>query len=114
LLGPSSCRFQVLELGGDGVENISTEGLQTITALAMFTGALTAIVNPSPERLEYARARARKLIEPQYSDADAHYSQRHRIDLQKLEPIVVAPPSPANTRPLSEHAGLEVHTGYLG
>lgn len=114
LLGPSSCRFQVLELGGEGVENISTEGLQTITALAMFTGALTAIVNPAPERLAYARARARKEIEPQYSDVDAQYSQRHSIALDALEPIVVAPPSPANTRLLSEHAGLEVQTGYLG
>lgn len=114
LLGPSFCRFQVLELGGEGIENISTEGLQTITGLAMFTGALTAIINPSPERLAYALTRARKQIEPQYSDADAVYAQRHRISLDTLEPIVVAPPSPANTRLLSEHAGLEVHTGYLG
>ncbi len=114
LLGPSSCRFEVLELGGDGLESISTEGIQTITALAMFTGALTAIVNPSPERLAYARARARKDIEPQYSDPDAQYSRRHSIVLDTLEPIVVVPPSPANTQALSEHLGLEVHTGYLG
>ncbi|MGD9941825.1 MAG: aconitase family protein [Burkholderiaceae bacterium] len=113
-LGPSACRFQVLEIGGDGAETISTEGLQTITGLAMFTGALTAIVNPSPARLAYAQARARKQIEPQYSDPDAVYASRHRIVLDELEPIVVAPPSPANTRLLSEHAGLEVHAGYLG
>lgn len=114
LLGPSGCRFQVLEIGGSGAENISTEGLQTITGLAMFTGALTAIVNPSPGRLAYASARARKQLEAQYSDPNANYSQRRRIVLDRLEPIVVVPPSPANTRLLSEHAGLEVHTGYLG
>lgn len=113
-LGPSSCRFQVLEIGGEGAETISTEGLQTITGLAMFTGALTAIVNPTPDRLAYARSRARKQIEPQYSDPDATYAHRHRIVLDELEPIVVAPPSPANTRLLSEHVGLEVHAGYLG
>ncbi len=113
-LGPSACRFQVLEIGGEGAETISTEGLQTITGLAMFTGALTAIVNPSPGRLAYARERARKQIEPQYSDPDASYAQRHRIVLDELEPVVVAPPSPANTRLLSEHLGLEVHAGYLG
>jgi 3-isopropylmalate/(R)-2-methylmalate dehydratase large subunit len=114
LLGPSSCRFQVLEIGGLGAENISTEGLQTITGLAMFTGALTAIVNPAPGRLAYATARARKQLEPQYSDADAVYSARHRILLDELEPIVVVPPSPANTELLTAHAGLEVHSGYLG
>ena len=46
VMGPSSCRFQVLEIGGPAVSTLSTEGLQTITGLAMFTGAVTAIVNP--------------------------------------------------------------------
>lgn len=114
VLGPSSCRFQVMELGGDGLEKLSTEGIQSITCLAMFTGALTAIVNPDRKRLDYALPRARKQLEPVYSDPDAEYAQVHEIDLSNLEPIVVVPPTPANTRDLSEIAGLEVHTGYLG
>jgi 3-isopropylmalate/(R)-2-methylmalate dehydratase large subunit len=47
-------------------------------------------------------------------DADAVYERVVTIDLSDLAPIVVIPPSPANTRDLSEHLGLEVHTGYLG
>jgi 3-isopropylmalate/(R)-2-methylmalate dehydratase large subunit len=113
-LGPASCRFQVLEIGGPGMDQISTEGLQTITGLAMFTGAITAIVNPDAERLAYALPRARKKIEPVHSDPDANYSAVHDVDLDNLEPLVVIPPTPANTRNLSEFIGLELNAGYLG
>ncbi len=114
VLGPASCRFQVLELGGDGLEHLTTEGIQSITCLAMFTGALTAIVNPDKQRLDYALPRARKKLEPVYSDPDAEYAAVHDIDLSDLEPIVVVPPTPANTRNLSEYVGLDVQNGYLG
>jgi len=113
-IGSGGCRFKVMELGGPALDSISTEGLQTITGLAMFTGAISAIVNPQGERLNYALARAKKFIEPLRSDPDAHYSAIHQIDLSAIEPIVVVPPSPANTRDLRDFAGLPVNAGYLG
>jgi 3-isopropylmalate/(R)-2-methylmalate dehydratase large subunit len=113
-LGPSACRFQVMEVGGPGLASLSTEGLQTITGLAMFTGAITAIVNPDEARLAYALPRARKTLAPVTSDADAEYAAVHDIDLSKLEPVIVIPPSPANTRNLADYLGLAVQAGYLG
>ncbi len=114
VLGSASCRFQVLEIGGPAVADMSNDALQTITGLAMFTGAVTAIVNPDAKRLAYALPRARKQIEPVYSDEDAIYAARHTIDLSTLEPIIVIPPSPANTRDLKDYLGLPLQTGYLG
>ncbi len=114
VLGPASCKFQVLEIGGPALEGLEVEGLQTITGLAMFTGAVTAIVNPSPRTLAIALPRARKALEPVASDPDCTYAARHSLDLDDLEPVVVVPPSPANTRPLREFLGTEVQAGYLG
>jgi 3-isopropylmalate/(R)-2-methylmalate dehydratase large subunit len=115
VMGPASCRFQVLEIGGPALAHLSTEGLQTITGLAMFTGALTAVVNPeNEERLRWARSRARKQLEPAFSDADAEYAAVHEIDLTDLEPVIVIPPTPANTRNLVDYLGIEIHAGYLG
>lgn len=114
VMGPSSCRFQVMEVGGPALPTLTTEGLQVITGLAMFTGAITAIVNPDETRLSYALPRARKKLDPVVSDSDAEYSKVYDIDISDLEPIVVIPPTPANTRNLSEFIGLEVQTGYLG
>ncbi|MEX0337509.1 MAG: aconitase family protein, partial [Arenibacterium sp.] len=114
VLGPGSCRGSVRELGGDGIAALSLEGRQTINCLAMFTGAITAIMNPDDKALSYIRERQRLDIEPLFSDEDAVYAARHEIDISNLEPIAVIPPSPANTRDLSEVAGTEVQVGYLG
>lgn len=113
-MGPASCRFQVLEVGGPALSQLSTEGLQTITGLAMFTGAITAVVNPDEARLAYALPRARKHLEPVYSDADAEYAKVYEIDLSKLEPLIVIPPTPANSRNLTDYLGIELTNGYLG
>ena len=78
VLGPRSCRFQVLELGGPALGDISLEGRQTITGLAMFTGALTAICNPDRLALDYARAHVSGPFEPQASDEDAHLRRAAR------------------------------------
>jgi 3-isopropylmalate/(R)-2-methylmalate dehydratase large subunit len=113
-IGSDGCRFKVMELSGPGLDSLSIEGLQTITGLAMFTGAISAIVNPDENRLNYVRASARKAIEPLYSDPDARYFAVHEIDLDTIEPVIVVPPSPANTRDLADFIGLPVHAGYLG
>ena len=114
VLGPRSCRFQVLELGGPALATISLEGRQTITGLAMFTGALTAICNPDRAALDYALPRALKKLEPVTSDADADYAAVHDVDLTALAPIIVVPPSPAATAELTDYLGLPVQSGYLG
>ncbi|SFE60155.1 3-isopropylmalate/(R)-2-methylmalate dehydratase large subunit [Sulfitobacter brevis] len=113
-IGSSACRFQVLEIAGEALDHISLEGRQSITCLAMFTGAITAIINPDSRSLEYALPRARLKLDPLSSDSDANYAAVHTIDLTDLEPVVVIPPSPANTRNLSEFTGTEVQVGYLG
>ena len=114
VLGPSSCRFQVMEVGGPALAGISIEGRQVICGLAMFTGAVTAVINPDELTLAYSAPRARAAVEPAYSDADATYAAVHDIDLSDLEPIIVIPPNPANTQNLVDHAGLAVQSGYLG
>ena len=114
VIGPRGCRGHVLELGGNTIDNMSLEGRQSITCLAMFTGAITAIINPDERALSYIKERARIDIEPLFSDSDATYASRHEIDVSALEPIVVVSPSPADTRNLSEVVGTEVQVGYLG
>ncbi len=113
-LGPSACRFNVMEIAGSALADISIEGRQTICGLAMFTGAITAVVNPDPQTLAYAAERARITIDPVFGDEDAEYAAVHDIDVSDLEPVIVLPPNPANTRNLSDYAGLEIQVGYLG
>jgi 3-isopropylmalate/(R)-2-methylmalate dehydratase large subunit len=114
VMGPSSCAFKVLELGGPVIEAMSIEGRQTMCGQAMFIGATTAIVNPDDKAIAYAKGRARLDLQPVCSDPDAAYDRVVDVDVSSLEPIVVIPPSPANTRDLKEVIGLPVQSGYLG
>lgn len=114
VLGPASCRFKVVELCGPVIDAMSIEGRQTICGQAMFLGATTMLIAPDDKTLGYVKGRARIELEPVYPDADAVYDRVVSVDVSNLEPIVVAPPSPANTRDLAEYAGLEVQMGYLG
>jgi len=114
VIGASGCRAQVLELGGPVIDAMSIDGRQTITCLAMFAGAVTAIINPDELTLGYTQSRSRIALDPVWSDADAVYAQRHVIDVSALEPVVVVPPSPAHTRDLKDYIGIEVQVGYLG
>ena len=112
--GPRFAAFRVLEYAGDGLMAISTEGLQTMTGLAMFTGAVSAIAAPSAQAAEFACRHAQLQIPAAYADADAYYATRLDVDLAEVEPMVALPPSPANAAPLAAHTGIKVDAGYLG
>src|SRR5690606_25345482 len=114
VLGPAGCAFQVLELAGPVIEQMSIEGRQAICGQAMFVGATTAIINPDKKALHYAKDRARIALEPVCSDPDAEYAKVIDVDVSRLRPIVVAPPNPANTRDLVDFIGTTIHAGYLG
>jgi 3-isopropylmalate/(R)-2-methylmalate dehydratase large subunit len=114
VMGASSCAFKVVELSGPLIDAMSIEGRQTICGQAMFLGASTMLIAPDARTMAWLEGRKKLDLEPVHPDADAVYERVVTIDVSALEPIVVVPPSPANTRDLSEHLGLEVHTGYLG
>ena len=114
VMGPASCAFKAVELAGPVIDAMSIEGRQTICGQAMFLGANTMLIAPDARTLEWVQGRAQLDLAPVHPDADAVYERVVTVDVSALEPIVVVPPSPANTRDLSEHVGLEVHAGYLG
>lgn len=113
-LGPQFASFKVLEFSGPGSDEISLESRQTICGLAMFTGALTALFDPSDQLVASTRALNRIDIPAVHADADADYKDIIEVDLDEVEPMIVLPPSPANARPLRDHLGIEVQAGYLG
>ena len=114
VMGPASCAFKAVELAGPVIDAMSIEGRQTICGQAMFLGANTMLIAPDARTLEWLQGRAQLDLAPVHPDEDAVYERVVTVDVSALEPIVVVPPSPANTRDLSEHVGLEVHAGYLG
>lgn len=114
VMGPSSCAFKAVELAGPVIDAMSVEGRQTICGQAMFLGATTMLIAPDDRSLTWLQGRPTLAVPPVHPDEDAVYESVVEVDVSTLQPIVVVPPSPANTRDLSAHVGLAVHAGYLG
>lgn len=114
--GADACAHQVMEYVGPGAEAMSIDRRQGLCAMAMFTGAVSAIFNPDQLSLAYTEKVARSPFEPLYSDPDATYAARHTVDLDALSPQVVLPGSAkaANTRPVEAVAGTPVQHAYIG
>ncbi|MEO6881054.1 MAG: aconitase family protein [Mycobacteriaceae bacterium] len=114
--GAASCAHQVMEYTGPGAESMPIGRRQGLCAMAMFTGAVSAIFNPDELSLEYSRRVARGELDPVYSDPDAEYSATHVVDLDALSPQVVMPGSAkaANTRPIEDLVGTELQHAYIG
>ncbi|MCH6265307.1 3-isopropylmalate dehydratase large subunit [Neobacillus citreus] len=113
-IGPDGCLNNVLEIDGSSISHLSIDARAIICGLAMFVGAVSAIVVPDAKVEEYLQDRALNefsLIKP---DSDAKYENEYVIDLTDLEPLVVLPPSPANIAPLSKVAGIKIDQGYIG
>lgn len=115
-MGADGCAHQVMEYVGPGAEAMSIDRRQGLCAMAMFTGAVSAIFNPDELSLKYARKVARRDFEPLYSDPDAEYAASYEIDLTTLSPQVVLPGSAksSNTRPIEELVGTPVQHAYIG
>lgn len=114
--GADGCAHQVMEYTGPGAESMSIDRRQGLCAMAMFTGAVSAIFNPDELSLAYTEKVARTDYEPLYSDADAEYVATHTIDLDALSPQVVLPGSAksSNTHNIGEIVGTKVQHAYIG
>ena len=114
VMGPASCAFKAVELAGPVIDAMSIEGRQTVCGQAMFLGANTMLIAPDAKTFAYTQGRSKLDLAPVHPDPDAVYERVVTVDVSDLQPIVVIPPSPANTRDLIDHLGIEMHSGYLG
>lgn len=115
-IGADGCAHQVMEYAGPGAESMSIDRRQGLCAMAMFTGAVSAIFNPDELSLAYANKVARTNFDPLYSDPGANFSREVQIDLDDLSPQVVLPGSAksSNTKPVAELAGTPIQHAFIG
>ena len=107
---------QVIEYTGPGAEEMPIDQRQALCAMAMFTGAVSSIFNPDDRAIAYTEAATDLPFQPLYSDPDAEYVTDVVVNLDELEPHVVAPGSAraANTATIAELAGTPIQRAFIG
>ena len=113
-IGPAGAIYQVMEMVGPVIDEMSIDGRLSMACLAMFTGAKIMMVNPDQKVIDWFKARTNEPFEPQVSDPDAKYIKTYTIDGSKIEPQVVIPPHRHIVKNVSEAAGVAVTNAFIG
>ncbi|RLI26986.1 MAG: 3-isopropylmalate dehydratase large subunit [Candidatus Hecatellales archaeon] len=114
-VGVEGANYMSVEFKGEAIEALSVDGRMTITNMAVEMGAKTGIMEPDDKTLQYlAEAGVKGDFTLVKSDPEAQYAETLEFDAGELEPLVAAPPSPANVKPAGELSSVEIDQALLG
>src|SRR5690606_2081391 len=96
-IGPAGARQCVIEYGGSGLRTIGMDGRFTLCNLAMFLGGVSAVMETDEKTDAWLQQVTGESHPPMAPDPGARYQSEVTLNLTEVEPVLVAPPSPANT-----------------
>jgi 3-isopropylmalate/(R)-2-methylmalate dehydratase large subunit len=119
--GLAGADYQAIEFCGSVIRAMPMQERMTLTNMSAELGAQTALIEPDATLFEYLQGTG-KFHEAQIpsswhdwrSDVDAVVSEHHQFDAALLSPMVAAPDSPANSKPIEHYAGTAIDVAYIG
>jgi len=113
-IGIDGALYSTMEFTGEAVEALSMDGRFTMANMAVEAGAKAGIFQVDSKTLDYIKPRVKRPYTIYDSDDTAEYSQVIEYDVSSLEPQVALPPSPANTKPVSQVGNIEIDQAVVG
>ena len=113
-LGPSGACSLCIEFGGDGLHSLSLDDRMVLCNQAMFLSAVTAVCEQDEKVDDFLKDTAQQAYSHIEPDKDARYEKEYTLDLATVAPVLVAPPSSANTVSITDYEGMRVDVGYVG
>lgn len=114
-IGVDGALYQAMEWSGEAIDGMSIDERMTLTNMAIEAGGKSGIVSPDEETNRYIKRVSGKNIDTSwlYTDEDAEYHNRYKINADNLEPMVSKPYSPDNVSPASD-LDVKIDQAYLG
>lgn len=113
-IGPCGANSCIVEYGGPGLHSLNMDERFTLCNLVMFIGGSSAIMEQDEVTIEYLNKYKVNWEETYAPDMDAVYEGSLTLDLNSVEPLLVAPPSPANSVSINDFIGRPIQAAYLG
>jgi 3-isopropylmalate/(R)-2-methylmalate dehydratase large subunit len=113
-IGVDGALYASMEFTGDAIDALPMDGRFTMANMAIEAGAKAGLFRVDAKTLAYVKERATRKYTVYEPDADAAYARVIEYDVTKMEPQVSVPHSPANARPLSKVAGIEIDQSVIG
>jgi 3-isopropylmalate/(R)-2-methylmalate dehydratase large subunit len=113
-IGVDGAIYAAMEFSGEAISALSMDGRFTMANMAIEAGGKAGLFDVDAKTLEYVKDRAKRPYKVYQSDKDAEYARVIEYDVSGMEPQVSFPHSPANARPLSQAAGIEIDQSVIG
>ena len=113
-IGVDGALYSAMEFSGEAIDSLSMDGRFTMANMAIEAGAKAGIFQADNKLRDYVKERAKRSFTIYEPDDDAQYSQVIEYDVSSLEPQVALPHSPANAKPVSQAAGVEIDQAVIG
>ena len=113
-IGVDGALYSAMEFNGEAIDALSMDGRFTMANMAVEAGAKAGIFRIDNKAQLYIKSRAKRPYAIYEPDNDAEYSQVVEYDVSAIEPQVALPHSPANAKPISQVADIEIDQVVIG
>ncbi len=114
LLGVEGARYCALEFAGEVIKKLPMFQRFTMANMAVEAGGKNGIIEPDEITLKYVAERSSSKPLILKGDSDAKYEKVVKIMVDKIEPQIAFPHSPANVRPVSEAGHIQLDQVFIG
>jgi len=113
-IGVDGALYSAMEFVGESITALGIDGRLTMCNMAIEAGGKNGIIAADAIVDAYLSERSNLPYVKYASDPDAGYAGVHEIDVDKLEPQVARPHSPANVVGVSELGEVRIDQSFVG
>lgn len=113
-IGTDGANYKTMQFSGDVIKHLEMEERLTLTNMTTEAGAKNGIIEPDAITDLYMRERTNADYTHTVGDVDAEYSEIFTYEIDKIEPVVAKPFSPANISAVRELQEIEIDKAYIG
>jgi 3-isopropylmalate/(R)-2-methylmalate dehydratase large subunit len=114
LLGANGATYKAIEFYGKPIDDLDMDGRFTIANMVVEVGAKCGFFPVDKKTLSWLKQRTKVKFIPVEADKNARHNDEKEIDVSNITPMVSAPHSPDNARPVEELEGKVIQEGFLG
>ncbi|MFY3740145.1 MAG: 3-isopropylmalate/(R)-2-methylmalate dehydratase large subunit [Candidatus Nitrosomirales archaeon] len=106
--------YKAIQFAGSAISEMPMEERLTLTNMTTEAGAKNGIIEPDQKTIDYVKERTDAPFTAVVGDKDAKYVDIHTYEVDKLEPTVAKPFSPANISTARELSNVPIDKAYIG
>ena len=115
-IGVDGATYKAIEFTGGVVKALSIDSRFTMCNMVIEAGAKNGIIEPDKITIDYLKEIGNSKYREYKSDKDAEYIDVIEFECKIIEPQVALPPSPENSKPISEvnNMRIEIDQSVIG